>query len=66
MRNFKINGVQFRTVNRFTGSSEVNEYNKKYDLMRFSEKLCGWVRICSANTLAEAKEKAKEWAEINK
>ena len=66
MRNFKINGVQFRIVNRFTGSSEVNEYNKKYNLMRFGEKLRGWVRICSANTLAEAKEKAEEWAERNK
>lgn len=62
MRNFKINGTQFRTVNRFTGESsgEVNKYNKKYDLMRFSEKLRGWVRICSANTLTEAKEKAEE------
>lgn len=66
MKNFKINGVQFRTIKRFIGSSEVNEYNKKYDLMRFSEKLRGWVRICSANTLAEAKEKAEEWIERNK
>lgn len=66
MRNFKINGVQFRTIKRFTGSSEANEYNKKYDLMRFSENFNGWVRICSANTLAEAKEKAEEWAERNK
>ena len=66
MRNFKINSVQFRTIKRFTGSSETNEYNKKYNLMRFSEKLRGWVRICSANTLAEAKEKAEEWAERNK
>ena len=66
MRNFKINGAQFRTIKRFTGSSEINGYNKKYDLMRFSEKLHGWVRICSANTLAEAKEKAGEWVERNK
>ena len=66
MRNFKINGVQFRTIKRFTGSSETNEYNKKYDLMHFNENLRGWVRICSANTLAEAKEKAEEWVKRNK
>ena len=66
MRNFKIDGAQFRTIKRFTGSSEVNECSKKYDLMHFNEKLRGWVRICSANTLTEAKEKAEEWAERNK
>lgn len=66
MKNFKINDVQFRTIKRFTRSSEVNECNKKYDLMRFNEKLHGWVRVCSANTLAEAKEKAEEWIERNK
>lgn len=66
MRNFKINGAQFRAIKRFTGSSEINAYNKKYDLMRFSEKLRSWVRICSANTLTEAKEKAGEWVERNK
>ena len=65
MRNFfKINGAQFRAIKRFAGRS--NEYNKKYELMRFSEKLRGWVRICSANTLTEAKEKAGEWVERNK
>jgi hypothetical protein len=63
MRNFKINGAQFCTVKRFTGSSEINEYNKKYDLMYFNEKFHGWTRICSTNTLAEAKEKAGEWLE---
>jgi hypothetical protein len=66
MRNFKINGVQFRTIKRFAGSSETNEYNKKYDLMHFNENFRGWIRICSANTLTEAKEKAEEWAERNK
>lgn len=64
MRNFfKINGAQFRAIKRFAGRSECN---KKYDLMRFSEKLRSWVRICSANTLTEAKEKAGEWVERNK
>lgn len=66
MRNFKINGVRFCIINRFTGNNEINEYNQKYDVIRFDEKLRGWVRICSANTLTEAKEKAEEWAERNK
>lgn len=63
MRNFKINGVQFSIINRFTGNNEINEYNQKYDVIRFDEKLCGWVRLCSANTLAKAREKAAEWME---
>lgn len=63
MRNFKINGVQFSIINRFTGNNEINEYNQKYDVIRFDEKLRGWVRLCSANTLAKAREKAAEWME---
>mgnify|MGYP004657233695 CR=1 FL=1 len=63
MRNFKINGVRFCIINRFTGNNEINEYNQKYDVIRFDEKLRGWVRLCSANTLAKAREKAAEWME---
>lgn len=63
MRNFKIDGVRFCIINRFTGNNEINEYNQKYDVIRFDEKLRGWVRLCSANTLAKAREKAAEWME---
>lgn len=63
MRNFKIDGVRFCIINRFIGNSEINEYNQKYDVIRFDEKLRGWVRLCSANTLAKAREKAAEWME---
>lgn len=63
MRNFKIDGVRFCIINRLTGNNEINEYNQKYDVIRFDEKLRGWVRLCSANTLAKAREKAAEWME---
>lgn len=63
MRNFKIGGARFCIINRFTGNNEINEYNQKYDVIRFDEKLRGWVRLCSANTLAKAKAKAAEWME---
>lgn len=58
-RTFKFNGVKFNVVNRFTGGMEINKYNMKYNLMYFNEKMCGWMRVCSANTLREARELAE-------
>lgn len=59
-RNFKKNGVQFNIVNRFTGGGmEINKFNMKYDLIYFNEDAGGWMRVCSANTLREARELAE-------
>ena len=62
-RNFKVNGVKFNVVNRFTGDFEINKWNMKYNLMYFNEEMCGWMRVCSANTLREARELAEYYSE---
>lgn len=60
-RNFKVNGVKFNVLNRFTGDFEINKFCMKYDLMCFDEKMGGWMRVCSVNTLREAREAAESW-----
>lgn len=62
-RNFKVNGVKFNVVNRFTGDFEINKWNMKYDLMYFNEEIGGWMRVCSANTIREGKEEAEKFSE---
>lgn len=54
MRKFKIEGISFEVVNKYNGGME----GQKYDVLWFNEKQGGWNRLTSANTLAEAKEKA--------
>lgn len=62
-RNFKVNGAKFNVVNRFTGDFEINKWNMKYNLMYFNEEMCGWMRVCSSNTLREARELAEYYSE---
>lgn len=54
MRKFKIDGISFEVVNKYNGGME----GAKYDVLWFNDKQGGWNRLTSANTLAEAKEKA--------
>lgn len=57
-RNFKIDGTSFRIVNRPT-SHDVNEFNPRYDVLKFSIYLNTWVRIGSCMTLTEGREVAE-------
>ncbi|HSQ90312.1 hypothetical protein [Romboutsia sp.] len=57
MRKFKIEGISFEVVDKpYTGM----ENRGKYDILWFNEMQGGWNRLTSANTLAEAKEKARD------
>ena len=62
-RTFKVHGVKFNVVNRFTGGMEINKFNMKYDLMYFNEEMDGWMRVCSVNTIREGKEEAEKFSE---
>lgn len=39
---------------------EINEYNKKYNLLSFNQRLNGWTRVASCNTIEEGKRIAEE------
>lgn len=58
-RTFKVNGVKFNVANCFTDGMEINKFNMKYNLMYFNEEIDGWMRVCSVNTLREAREEAE-------
>lgn len=57
-RRFNVGKIKCNIINRNVGNMEVNRYNQKYDVMEFSEKYNGWIRLCSCMTIAEGKEKA--------
>ena len=59
MRNFKVNGIKIRIVNRSAGM-EINSFNQKYDVMIFNTAYNAWTRLCSCMTIAEGKEIAIE------
>ena len=59
MRNFKVNGIKIRIVNRSAGM-EINSFNQKYDVMIFNTDYNAWTRLCSCMTIAEGKEIAIE------
>lgn len=58
-RNFKIDGVKYNVVNRFTGNCEINDFNPRYDVMKFSEYYSAWVRVASCMTISEGREIAE-------
>ena len=60
MRNFKVNGIKIRMVNRYTAGMEINSFNQKYDVMMFNTAYNAWTRLCSCMTIAEGKEIAIE------
>lgn len=57
MRKFKVEGIKFEVVDKFNG---FGMEGPKYDVLWLNEKQGGWNRLTSANTLAEAKEKATD------
>lgn len=57
-RRFNVGKIKCNIVNRNTGNMEINKYNQKYDIMEFSEKYNGWIRLCSYMTILEGREKA--------
>lgn len=59
MRNFKVNGIKIRIVNR-SAVMEINSFNQKYDVMIFNTAYNAWTRLCSCMTIAEGKEIAIE------
>lgn len=59
MRNFKVNGIKIRIVNR-SAVMEINSFNQKYDVMIFNTAYNTWTRLCSCMTIAEGKEIAIE------
>lgn len=60
MRNFRVNGIKIRIVNRYTAGMEINSFNQKYDVMIFNTAYNAWTRLCSCMTIAEGKEIAIE------
>lgn len=60
MRNFRVNGIKIRIVNRYTAGMEINSFNQKYDVMMFNTAYNAWTRLCSCMTIAEGKEIAIE------
>ena len=60
MRNFRVNGIKIRIVNRYTAGMEINSFNHKYDVMIFNTAYNAWTRLCSCMTIAEGKEIATE------
>lgn len=60
MRNFRVNGIKIRIVNRYTAGMEINSFNQKYDVMIFNTAYNAWTRLCSCMTIVEGKEIATE------
>lgn len=59
-RDFKVNGVSF-TLSDKARSITNTECPDKYDLNMLVAEKGYWVRICSCRTLAEGREKAREY-----